>query len=121
MIAADRDALICDLAETYNILDWRALPVSMLATLSVGLRDDSRIKLHMSGSIPCSDMLLAAAVDRLSLLVWANTKDGQNGIGQPTSILSVLLGETQDNNRAGFESPMAFEQAWGELTGVYHG
>ena len=26
MLAADRDALICDLAETYHILDMTALP-----------------------------------------------------------------------------------------------
>lgn len=43
MLAADRDALICDLAETYRVLDYRALPVELLATLAAGLRPDARI------------------------------------------------------------------------------
>ena len=44
MLAADRDALICDLAETYHVLDLTALPVPLLATLAAGLRGDSRIR-----------------------------------------------------------------------------
>lgn len=43
MLATDRDALICDLAETYRVLDYRALPVELLATLAAGLRQDARI------------------------------------------------------------------------------
>lgn len=50
MLSADRDALICDMAETYHIYDVRALPVKMLATLACGLRDDSRIKLKITGA-----------------------------------------------------------------------
>ena len=37
MIALDQNALICDFAETYGIYNYRALPVSLLATLAVGL------------------------------------------------------------------------------------
>ena len=48
MIAADEEALICDLAETYNIYDYRSLSPRMAAVFSCGLRDDSRIKLAMS-------------------------------------------------------------------------
>ena len=48
MMAVDRDAWICDLAETYRIFDYRALPVGLLATLSFGLREDSRIKQKMN-------------------------------------------------------------------------
>jgi len=44
MIHTDEDALICDLAETYHIFNYRELPPSLAATLSVGLKDDSRIK-----------------------------------------------------------------------------
>ena len=66
MLAADRNAVICDLAETYGILDYKALPVPLLATLCSGLRETSRIKLRLSGmSVPSDMMLLAAAVDKL--------------------------------------------------------
>ena len=51
MIRFDEDALICDLAETYHIYDYRSLPVKLVATLSAGLRDDSRIKLKAAGDL----------------------------------------------------------------------
>ena len=41
MMAADEDALACDIAETYGIYDMRALPAGRLAVLAVGLREDS--------------------------------------------------------------------------------
>ena len=36
MIFTDEEALICDLAETYQIFDYRSLPVRTVATLSAG-------------------------------------------------------------------------------------
>jgi hypothetical protein len=49
MLSTDRDALICDMAETYHVYDMRALPTKTVATLACGLREDSRIKLKMAG------------------------------------------------------------------------
>lgn len=43
MILTDEDALICDLAETYHVLDYRALPLKTAAALASGLRADARI------------------------------------------------------------------------------
>ncbi|MBQ4177615.1 MAG: hypothetical protein II640_09125, partial [Lachnospiraceae bacterium] len=51
MINADEDALICDLAETYGIFDMESLPVKLVATLAMGLRGDSRIKMKISGAV----------------------------------------------------------------------
>ena len=34
---------MCDLAETYGVLDMDALPAHLVATLAAGLREDSRI------------------------------------------------------------------------------
>lgn len=111
MLAADTDALICDLAETYGILEYRALPARLLATLAVGLREDSRIKMRLSGaSVPADTLLAAAMVDRLGLLVWAKTQDAQKGRNRPRSILSMLCGENQAF--AAFRTAEAFEAAW---------
>ena len=123
MIATDRDALVCDLAETYGIYDLKALQVPVLATLSVGLREDSRIKMRMSGAtIPRMEMLLAMAVDRLSLMFWAKTEDGRNGTNRPKSILSILLGdETENGNTVSFDSAEDYEAEWARVTGVNHG
>ena len=72
--------LICDFAETYHILDWRTLPLTTAAALSVGLRDNSRVKMKLAGVEAGQDtLLLAAIVDRLSLLWWAKTKDAESG------------------------------------------
>lgn len=122
MLAADRNALICDLAETYGIFDYRALPASLLATLAVGLREDSRIKMRLSGSkVPRSEMLLAAAVDRLSLLVWFLSDDGQKGQRRPASILDALMGEEpKPDNVMAFDSAADFETEWARITGVAH-
>ena len=87
MIQADEDALICDLAEVYNIYDYRRLPAYQVAVFSYGLREDSRIKLVMSGQRVSFDTLLQASIlDRLSLLTWFKTKDGQKGNNRPVSI-----------------------------------
>ena len=93
MIATDEDALICDLAETYHIYDYRRLPVLTVAVFSLGLRPNSRIKMIMSGNrITLEESLLACGVDRLSILAWQKTKDGSKGTNVPQSILGKLLG-----------------------------
>lgn len=50
MINIDEDALMCDLAETYHIYNYRSLPCKMVATFSCGLRNSSRIKMKMAGT-----------------------------------------------------------------------
>jgi len=123
MLSANEEALICDLAETYGIYDYRALPVSKLATLAVGLRGNSRIKMYLIGAKATrTELLLAAAVDRLSTLAWLNSEDGRRGINRPASILGMLLEEKQAENPVEvFETGEAFEKAWEQLTGVAHG
>ena len=123
MISADRDALVCDLAETYGIFDFRALPVSLLATLAVGLRDDSRIKMRLAGAkVPRSELLLAAIVDRLSMLLWAQTEDGRKGVNRPRSVFVAIQGdEKKDGPVESFDSADDFESAWTKITGVSHG
>lgn len=70
MIHEDRQALICDLAETYRIFDYRSLPMRLVATLSVGLREDSRIMMKLSKrTAPFNTILLAEIADRLGVLI----------------------------------------------------
>jgi len=109
------DEMVCDLAQTYHILNYRALPVDLLATLVFGLRDDSRVKALASDSpVHMDTVLLAAAVDRLSLLVWAQTEDGQKGRNRPPALVDQLMGTTAENNREHlvFDSGEEFDRAW---------
>lgn len=62
MIAVDRDALLCDLAETYRIYDFRALPVETLAAFSFGLRENSRIKRKLNGIEDVDELAIYAAI-----------------------------------------------------------
>lgn len=99
MISTSETDLICDLAETYGVLNYKALPVHTLAALSVGLRDDSRIKMRLNGINASTEIqLMAAAVDRLSLLVWAKTKDGIKGRNRPKSIVESINNAGKDNS-----------------------
>lgn len=116
MIATDEDSLVCDLAETYNIYDYRSLPLRKVATFSVGLRENSRIKMKMNGlKIPLTEILLAATVDRLSLLLWSKTEDGARNVNRPMSILDDLMGNTEKETE-GFATPEEFLAAWNSIT-----
>lgn len=121
MIREDETLLICDLAETYGVLDMRALPLKTVAALSAGLREDSRIKLKLSGVSADKDtLLLAAAVDRLSLLVWAKTKDGEKGRNRPQSLFKQLTGQPEENEKEeieAFQDAEAFQRAWAKALG----
>ncbi|MCI7677867.1 MAG: DUF5361 domain-containing protein [Streptococcus orisratti] len=116
MIATDETAFICDLAETYGIFDYKQLPADTVAAFSVGLRNDSRIKMSMSGQkLPFDTILLAGLVDRLSILIWQNTKDGQKGSNKPTSLVETLTAEPKEREEVAFESGEDFERTWNEL------
>jgi len=98
MIKIDEDALVCDLAETYQIYDYKQLPPLRVAVFSCGLRDDSRIKMKISGqSVPLDTLLLAGISDRISTLVWFETEDGQKGKNRPAAIVDMLTNESQPN------------------------
>lgn len=101
MIAIDEDALICDLAETYHIYDYKRLPLISVAVFSFGLRENSRIKMKLSGSkISLEQSLLASIADRLGILIWQKTKDGSKGNNVPKSILATLNGEVKEEEES---------------------
>lgn len=53
--------------------------------------------MKMSGmKYPLETILLASAVDRLSMLLWSRTKDTENGTGKPNSIVQELLGSDKE-------------------------
>lgn len=87
MIALDEDAFICDMAETYQIYDYRQVPGRLLGTLASGLRDDSRIKMKASGvKADANTLLLAHVLDCVQWLVWSKTKDAEHNNNRPKSV-----------------------------------
>lgn len=111
MIKLDEDALICDLAETYQIYNYRQMPPSLVAVFAIGLREDSRIKMKASGLKVTPDITLKSAmVDRLGLLVWMQTADAQKGRNRPKSILESLINEKPQSEISAFASGKEFEE-----------
>lgn len=94
MIKTDESALECDLAETYGIYDYRSLPLNKVATFSVGLRENSRIKMKLvKTEYSFETILLASILDNLRIQNWRQTKDAIEGINMPESITDRLLGK----------------------------
>ncbi len=118
MLRLYRNELICDFAETYHVYDIRSLPARLAAIFAVGLRADSRTMTKLSGAkVPPDLFMLAAAVDRLSLLVWAQTDDARKGRNKPEMITEKILGTDDQKKVARFTTAEDFESEWKRRTG----
>lgn len=113
MIQCDEDSLICDLAETYQIYDYKQLPVSLVAVFSCGLRNDARIKMRMNDQkVSLDTMLLARVSDDLRTIIWSKTEDGQKNKNRPESIVGLLNSKPQqEKDVVIFTSGEEFEKA----------
>lgn len=112
MLKVGKDELICDLAETYGIINYEGLSPSLVAILSCGLNNDSRIKRKISGQKYGLDSLLNALVlDGINFLCWTKTKDAQKGRNKPKSVFDKLMEEDseKENELMSFETPEEFE------------
>lgn len=91
MLEVDEDAVICDLAETYGVLDCEALPITLVATLADGLPDSSRIMRKLSGAAyTFEETALAAILDAVNLLAWLKTEDARSGTNRPPSVIEAM-------------------------------
>lgn len=112
MMSIGKAEIICDLAEYYHILNYNELSPELVATLVLGLRDDSRIKMKLSGyKLNTNQMLMAVMVDNLQFLSWTKTKQAQKNQGRPESVLNKLLDlDKPKDELMSFESVEEFEQ-----------
>lgn len=82
-----------------------------LAVLSCGLPEWSRTMRKAAGvKVDMKTTLMASAVDRLSLLVWAKSEDARHGRNRPVSILSEL-NKNDDEKIVAFDSADDFWRA----------
>lgn len=104
--------MICDFAETYNIYDYKALSLSQVMRLLIGLRDNSRVKMKLAGITASQETIFMASIlDRLNWLVWVQTEDGQKNINRPESIAKNYFINHDEENVNGFKSADDFEKA----------
>ena len=117
MIRTDRTALICDMAETYHIYDFKGLPARTSAALAFGLGPDSRIRRKMSGARASETMLILAMIaDDLAFLAWTKTKDAKKNRNRPKSIYQMLTRD-QEEDVIAYNTPEEFWAARKKLIG----
>lgn len=106
MLSEDRDAVICDLAETYHIYDMAAVPVQTLATLCAGLRDDARIKMRFSEMQHIPDVfMMTRMADALTMILHILTGDKK----EPALYQDIVMGKRKkQDDTEGFASPEEF-------------
>ena len=110
MINENEDALICDLAEYYHVLDYRSLPPRMVATLVSGLRDDSRLYMRVNDAkASAKDTLLAIVADRIGQVLEVLTGS------EVPRVTDVLFGIEPDSPLYGYDSGEDFMAAWREI------
>lgn len=108
MIKTDEEALICDLAETYQIYDYKILPLRTVSTLACGLRENSRIKLKVGGikNIPPIILVNALIADILNNILHALSGDKR----QVESLVDMILGIEKQGQIKSYMTP----EEWNE-------
>ena len=96
------------------MLDWRALPLRLAATLAAGLPEESRSMRREAGrTVRYETELLAYAADRLTQVLWWLHSDPS----KPPSVLADLRGEPDDSSVLCFDSAEEFDAALAALKG----
>lgn len=101
--------MICDLAETYGIYDYKAMKPSLIATLAVGLPESSRIMRKYSGvNLTMNQMLLSLIVDGINIGNWQRAGGKRNK--RPQSIFQKLTKPEKKDELMSFRTPEEFEE-----------
>lgn len=109
LLTDSEDEIICDLAETYHILDYKELSPNLVAILVIGLGDNSRIKKKLAKKTTTLEQeLLALITDLIVTFMWA--RSGKKG-AKPPSIYKILTENEEKEELEAFESPEDYE-AW---------
>ena len=105
--------LICDFAQYYRITDWKELPVDTAAILACGLPSESRVlKALNKQKVDINIMLEAVIADKVSQLVWFQTKDGRKHRNRPKSYTKMLMQTSKaEKSERSFRSGEEFEAA----------
>ena len=114
MLSLDRTAVVCDLAETYHIFNYRQLPATTVATLACGLKADSRIKTKMAGVkiSPPNSLLYALIVDELRSLRWGFMGNKKH---MPTFVTEIMANGLPEKGTQGFDTAEEYERKRREI------
>lgn len=101
--------MICDLAQTYGIWNYKDLPPSLVATLVIGLGENSRImKKQAKARLSYQDSILALIFDSLQVISYKlGHRKGQE---KPKSLYKKLTEEKKKDDLKAFKSPEDFDK-----------
>lgn len=101
------------MAETYGVFDIYRLPARTLATLAVGLREDSRVQMAIEGRLVSNEtMLMAVMVDTLRG-VSPNNPQSMTACCYKGKTLTAAPPNAKYEV---FDSPEVFKKRWAEIT-----
>ena len=101
--------MICDLAETYGIYDYKAHKPTLIATLAVGLPESSRIvRKYSNMTLTTDQMLLSLIADSLNNLIYGlSSKKSRK---KPKSIFKMLTEKkVKKDELMSFKTPEEYE------------
>lgn len=110
------DELTCDMAETYGIFDIKRVPASLAATLAVGLRDDSRVKMAKSGILVDNKTLLLSIIIDLLRGVPTGSPESMTACCYKSGIAVPSHPVPRNNEHEIFDGPEDFRARWKEVT-----
>jgi len=117
-VAADEDALACDFAQYYHVLDWKRLPLRTAAVFALGLPADSRIMRRLSGvDADEKTTLLALLCDSVSHIAWMFSEDGQRRRNHPASLAQLISKQSRQKETETYRTAADFDAAWKSLAG----
>lgn len=104
------DLVICDLAETYGILDYTKIRPDTLATLVLGLGYDSRVKRKLRDDpLTYNQALLALIFDALRTIAF--NQGHKKGAKKPESLFKHLTEKKEEKEELmKFETPEDYEK-----------
>lgn len=110
--------MVCDLAETYGVLDYRKVPTRTLGALVVGLGSESRLGRELAGIKASPDhILLGRIYDAVNILLYSYTKDAKTGRNRPESYVERLIEKKSEKDDVEkFRTGADFDKAWKQLT-----
>lgn len=110
------DELACDMAETYGIFDIKRVPASLAATLAVGLRDDSRVKMAKSGILVDNKTLLLSVIVDLLRGVPTGSPESMTACCYKGGNAAQSRPASRNNEHEIFDGPEDFRARWKEVT-----
>lgn len=106
--------MICDLAETYRIYDWRQVPIKLLGIYAAGLRWDSRVMMERMGEDFSLDTLMTASIaDSLRGIIYGLFS--KKGSEKPNSFVEALTRKKEQKAEVAFRSGDDFMEARARL------